>query len=385
MNRVSQRSVLSPEIHELIGLIYDAVTDQEGFFPFLRRFVEVFRGHGAAFSIYNLESNSLVGAWAVNIPDEAVAFYPEHVAHQDVLVETAIELKRQGEWRFVASNLDSGPGSDHLGKKTLTREWLESYGASEAAGAIGCLDGACLNFFGIQRNDQQPDFTREELRVFDQFLPHINRAVDLYTQLSHQHFRLAAERLALERLNRGILICDGAFRVVFGNTMANDILARGVGLRLDREGTLIARGAGRTRQFSTLLARAVEDSISQGHGPDRVLQIQHGEHPVTLVITPLAGGGDDGSRGKGALITLHDWSARPEINPELFRDTFNFTEAESRVALELLEGLSLKEIAEHSGRSRETIKYHLNSLFRKTGTRRQGALICMLSRFAWSG
>jgi DNA-binding CsgD family transcriptional regulator/PAS domain-containing protein len=377
---VSQSGVLSPEIHELIGLIYDAVTDQEGFFPFLRRFVEVFRGHSAAFSIYNLKNNSLVGAWAVNIPDEALAFYSEHVSHRDVLVETATQVRRDGEFCFVASNLDLGRDGDRLRKETRAGEWLASYGASEAAGAVAYLDGSYLNFFGIQRNEQQPAFTRAELRVFDQFLPHINRAVGLYTRLSHQYFQPAAERLALEKVNRGILVCDAAFRIVFSNAIAESILARGVGLSLDGNCTLIARGTGRARQLSFLLAKAVEDSISQRDGPDRVLQIQYGEHRLTLVITPLLRDGGDGSGGTGALMTLHDWNARPEVNPVLLRDIFDLTEAESRVALQLLEGLSLKEIAERSGRSRETTKYHLNSLFRKTGTSRQGALICLLSR-----
>ena len=385
MNPVSQSSVLSPEIHELIALIYESVTDQQGFFPFLRRFIEVFQGHSASFSIYNIRTSTLVGTWTVNIPDEALAFYSEHVSHRDVLVETALQAKRDGELRFIASNLDLGPDSDRLREETRAGEWLESYGATEAAGAIAYHDGSYLNFFGIQRNQQQPEFTRHELRVFDQFLPHINRAVDLYTRLSHQSSKPVAERLALERVNRGILVCDAAFRVVFSNAMADDILARDAGLRLDAERTLIARGAGRLKQFAILLAGAVEDSISDRDGPDRILQLHHGKQRLTVAITPLLGDGGDGSSGKGALITLHDWNIQPEFNPELFRDAFNLTEAESQVALQLMEGLSLKEIADLSGRSRETVKYHLNSLFRKTGTRRQGALICLLSRFGQPG
>lgn len=385
MNPPSRSSVLSPEIHELIGLIYDSVADQQGFFPFLRRFVEVFQGYSASFAIYNIRTNALVGAWTVDIPDDALAFYSEHVSHRDVLVETALQVKRDGELRFVASNLDLGPDTERLREETRAGEWLASYGASEAAGAIAYLDGTYLNFFGMQRSAEQPPFTREELSVFDQFLPHISRAVGLYTRLSHQNFQPVAERLALERVNRGILVCDAAFRVVFSNATADAIIGRGAGLRLAGDRTLIAQGTGRAREFSVLLTGAVGDSINERDGPDRLFQLQHGGHRITVVITPLLGDGAGSGQGKGALITLYDWSAQPEVNPELVRMTFGLTGAESQVALQLMEGLSLAEIAELSGRSRETVKYHLNSLFRKTGTRRQGALISLLSRSVAAG
>ena len=127
MNPPSRSSVLSPEIHELIGLIYDSVADQQGFFPFLRRFVEVFQGYSASFAIYNMRTNALVGAWTVDIPDDALAFYSEHVSHRDVLVETALQVKRDGELRFVASNLDLGPDTERLREETRAGGWPARY------------------------------------------------------------------------------------------------------------------------------------------------------------------------------------------------------------------------------------------------------------------
>lgn len=386
MRSFSQNDFLSHEFHDLIELIYDSVTSQEGFFPFLRRFIDIFHGHSASFAIYNVEGNDLVGAWTINIPNDALAFYSEHVSHRDVLVETAIAVRRQGDLRFIASNLDLGPDARKIRQETRAGEWLESYGASEAAGAIAYMDGCYLNFFGMQRNGDQPAFSREELRIFDGFLPHINRAVGLYTRLGRQSFEPIAERLALDRVNRGMLVCDATFRVVFRNTMADRILKQDGGIRLSSEGTLAIYGSESTGQFSLLVSSAVAASIDQRDEEDRVLQIKHGLQRLTLVITPLLSDGGEGSlQGKGALITIHDWSDQPPINPELFQGVFGLTEAECRIALQLMEGLCLKEIADLSGRSRETIKYHLNSLFRKTDTRRQGELISLLSRSGPTG
>lgn len=367
------------DFHELIGLIYDSVTLEQGFFPFLNRFIQVFHGHSASFAIYNTAENSLLGTWTVNIPEEALRFYSEHVSHRDVLVEKAISVNRQGRCRFVASNLDLGSDVKRLWRDTRAEEWLESYGACEAAGAICYMDGHYLNFFGMQRSPEQPEFSYEELSIFDGFLPHLRRAVGLYTRLMQQRCGPAAERLALERVDRGVIICDASFRVAFRNGKADDILKRNVGLWVNSDGMLVARGSKSTRQFAVLLSAAVEASIARRELEDQIFSLEQGPQRITLVVTPLQGAGV-GSMAQGVLVTLHDWSWGTQISDDLLKTLFDLTDAEATVAAKLVSGQSLSDIAVTSGRSRETIKYHLNNIFRKTGTRRQGELVSLLSR-----
>lgn len=368
------------DYHELIGLIYDAVTAEQGFFPFLRRFIDIFQGHSASFAIYNTAENALLGAWTVNIPEQALEFYSEHVSHRDVLVERAMSFYQRGECRFVASNLDLGPDVQRLRHETRAEEWLESYGASEPAGAVAYMEGHYLNFFGIQRSADQPTFSYEELRVFDGFLPHLHRAVDLYTRLMQKRCEPAVERLVLERVNRGIIICDASFRVVFQNAKADEILGRNVGLWINDEGMLAANGSESARRFAILLSLAVEASIARQGLDDQVLSLAHGRQRITLVVSPMLSGAGSGSSAQGALVTLHDLSWSPEIKEDLLQNLFDLTDAEVAVASDLLHGQSLSDIAHTSGRSRETVKYHLKSIFRKTRTRRQGELVLLLSR-----
>lgn len=381
MNLPDREGFFQHHYHELIGLIYDAVTAEQGFFPFLRHFIDVFHGHSASFAIYNTSENALLGAWTVNIPEQALEFYSQHVSHRDVLVERAMSVYQLGECRFVASNLDLGPDVQRLRKETRAEEWLESYGASEAAGAVAYMDGHYLNFFGIQRSADQPAFNYEELRVFDGFLPHLHRAVGLYTRLMQKRCEPAVERLVLERVNRGIVICDASFQVVFRNAKADEILGRSIGLWVNDEGMLAAQGGERARRFAILLSSAVEASIAGNVLDDQVLSLARGRQRITLVVSPLlSSSGPDNSTAHGALVTLHDLSWNAEFREDLLQSLFELTDAEAAVASELLNGQSLADIAQSSGRSRETVKYHLNSIFRKTRTRRQGELVSLLSR-----
>jgi len=62
--------------------------------------------------------------------------------------------------------------------------------------------------------------------------------------------------------------------------------------------------------------------------------------------------------------------------------TFGLSPAETRLCLVLAEGLSLAEAAERCGVTKETSRQRLKSIFQKTGTNRQSALVALLQRMA---
>jgi DNA-binding CsgD family transcriptional regulator len=81
-------------------------------------------------------------------------------------------------------------------------------------------------------------------------------------------------------------------------------------------------------------------------------------------------------------IVLLDLDARPEPSPRTLQRLFGLTAAEIHVAIELARGGNLLEIARSQRLSRTTIRSHLASLFVKTQTRRQVALVSLLGRVA---
>jgi DNA-binding CsgD family transcriptional regulator len=62
------------------------------------------------------------------------------------------------------------------------------------------------------------------------------------------------------------------------------------------------------------------------------------------------------------------------------RTSFGLTAAESRLALRLLTGESLKSAAAALGITYESARSQLKAIFQKTGTHRQGELIALLGR-----
>ncbi len=372
----------SPDYHDLIGLIYDAINKKDGFFPFLQRFIDVFDSHSASFAIFDLKSGTVAGSWTVNIPEHALAFYAEHVAPRDALVEAAMAAHERGELRFVASNLDI-ENVDDVRVRTRIGEFMASFGAYDAAGAVAYRDESYLNFFGVQRTAAQSPFGRQELAVFDRLLPHLHRAVRLYAEMSSLTKKaFALERVALEKLQWGILICDANFRVVFKSAIAEQLLEKQSGISISDQALLLFGNEGFSQNMMACLSDAIRASIEQREMADTVLRYESGANNMTITISPLSTdqNGDSVNRPHGgAMIGLHDWSLRREIDPSVLRRHFDLTNAEARVSALLAEGYSLNDIALLLNRTRETVKSHLTSTFRKTNTTRQGELVALLS------
>ena len=90
-----------------------------------------------------------------------------------------------------------------------------------------------------------------------------------------------------------------------------------------------------------------------------------------------------GSRAPGGLpetnaaLFLMRPKEPPPPNSFRLQISFGMTPAETRLADLLAYGKSLKDIGEHLHLGRETLKSQLRSLFKKTGTHRQGELIAL--------
>ncbi len=66
---------------------------------------------------------------------------------------------------------------------------------------------------------------------------------------------------------------------------------------------------------------------------------------------------------------------RHPINPNLVAKTLELSPAESRVAVWLAEGKSVRDMAEATGRTERTIYWHLQQIYQKQSISRQADLV----------
>jgi DNA-binding response OmpR family regulator/DNA-binding CsgD family transcriptional regulator len=183
---------------------------------------------------------------------------------------------------------------------------------------------------------------------------------------------------ALNRIAVGVFLLDSERKVIFRNRRAEELLDEADGLSLSREGLL----RGEKPQQTQALRDAVDSAATRAAGGDRqasdavALSRPSGRRALFAVACPLGKGpAQSGEPVVGLFVTDPEW--RPSAAAEAVAQLYGLSPAETRLALALVRGLRLDEIADEFGLSRNTVSYTLKNLFRKTETDRQADLISL--------
>lgn len=181
---------------------------------------------------------------------------------------------------------------------------------------------------------------------------------------------------ALNRIAVGVFLIDSERKVLFRNRRAEELLKEGEGISLSREDLLRGEKPQQTQALRDIIDVAIA-RVAQGNrqGSDAVaLTRSSGRRPLIAVACPLGKG--EGAAGEpvvGLFVTDPEW--RSDDTAQAVAQLYGLSPAETRLALALVRGLRLDEIAEEFGLSRNTVSYTLKNLFRKTETDRQADLI----------
>ncbi len=183
---------------------------------------------------------------------------------------------------------------------------------------------------------------------------------------------------ALNRIAVGVFLIDAERKVLFRNRRADDLIAEADGLSLSREGLLRGEKPAQTQALRDIIDMAVA-RVANGErqSSDAVaLTRDSGKRPLIAVACPLGRGpAATGEPAVGLFVTDPEW--RSSDAAEAVAQLYGLSPAETRLALALVRGLRLDEIAEEFGLSRNTVSYTLKNLFRKTETDRQADLISL--------
>jgi DNA-binding CsgD family transcriptional regulator len=198
----------------------------------------------------------------------------------------------------------------------------------------------------------------------------------LHAELRKLGLQSSVALRALDQLAAGVIVTQGDRRVIELNRAAEEIIRRNDGLGI-RKGKL---RASRLRGHETRSAdRRCDPARKTSAKPGRMLigrpsgglayivtaaslgvSLAVLDHPLAMV---LVAGPEEGS------LSVHDLS-----------DLFGLSAAESRLALTLIKGKKLRDIADDTGLRITTLRTQLSSIQKKIGAERQVDLIRILSR-----
>ncbi len=220
-----------------------------------------------------------------------------------------------------------------------------------------------------------------------QIIPHIVRAMEFSLQTSRIARGPDLTQRLIDALPDAALVIGIRGEIVLLNAAAESLLGRPDGVLTSRSGRPTLRIG--MLETSTRLADAIRKALSVALGGDvefeRAFPIPRpsGLPPYLVLITPLAPSlsslweaRDSGAR---VLVQIVDSDAKTRSQARQLQVIFKLTDAETRVAALIGNGMSLPEIARTLGISVNTVKTHAGRCFAKAGVRSQAALARLIA------
>jgi DNA-binding NarL/FixJ family response regulator len=214
----------------------------------------------------------------------------------------------------------------------------------------------------------------------------LHRVVERHRLVRRQHERETRRAVSvaasgiLDRLPLGVMMIDGRGQVLMTNAKARAIIAAGDGVMVDpANGGFRAENAEETKALLDLVKRTIAGEVGADESCALTISRPSMRHPICLMVTPLAARSRGSSEARaGAAIFLSDPDDQVDIDEDVLRGLYELTRVEARLALGLVRGQQLDELATETKVSVHTVRSQLKQVFRKTDTNRQADLVKLL-------
>jgi len=276
------------------------------------------------------------------------------------------------------------PGSNGVmaADSDLYLHWMKPNGVFHVGGAQFVDNSSHRAGIAILRNEKAGAWNDGELRVINEVLPHLKRALNIHSEFTYLRLKQDALLKGLDRLVIGLILYDRNAKPVYINPTAQAIIKQHPALQMQEGDLLLINPEDEKNLRKTIIHAAgidPEDSWKQSVA----IGVTHPdvESPLPILVTPMHANlitSDLDYEGARVAVFLSDPNQQQPISIDSLVSVYNLTPSEAQVAISLANGHSIDEIANRSNHSTHTIRSQLKSVFRKTGVSRQSELIKVL-------
>jgi DNA-binding CsgD family transcriptional regulator len=360
----------SDALRRIEAAISDAALDPDQWSVALQLVTRATDTVGAAVIVRDNRTNS--AQW-VNFVGESAELAAPYIDYYSKLDRYSIFLEQSPSNRLIRLS-EAIPQSD-----LRTDEWYNDFvlkcGVGDLVGSRIHGSDSHTVLLGIHEGIGRAPLTPESVAGLNQLLKPIGRAAQLQLRMHEFGWRSLIALRSLDHLSAGVIVSDGTGRVIEMNVIAEQIIREGDGLRL-RQGKLFAHRAFETGKLAALLsaATATNDMCAIGH---MAIGRPNNKAPYLLSVAPLETNLTNYGRPV-ALTLVIDPDARLPTHDHL-AGLFGLSPAESRVAIAIMSGKLIRDIATELGVEIATLRTQLRSIFHKVGVKRQADLVRVLA------
>lgn len=321
----------------------------------------------ASYMVRDRRRNQLIIYDAGLLPDSGRPVYHTHFQHLDPARE---RLDRAPVGAIYVDRLDFG--ARNMAVSDFYLRFLHPHGIESIMRMVVDRDADTEWLVGFQRVRGRPPFDVGNAVALHALLDHLQTAIRAKHKMSELQTALAWSQLAIDKVAFPLLMVDSNLRVL-GRNHAGDRWLQ------ESDNPLSAA------MPPANLRLAVKQACGDEQSPARVATFtsasRSSERQGLIVALPLPAPAATPKEMDSPCVLLVGIGLQPQIAPgeDLLRDLFALTRSEIALAGKLANGMTLSEVSETAGVGRETVRTHLKSVLRKTGTRRQSELTALLT------
>lgn len=302
--------------------------------------------------------------------EKAVQEYEQHYALIDERVPIAM---RMGPGQVM---LDHEHFSDrHISRSALYTDCLAPQGMKHTMGLMLRVQGSVQQYVGFMRRVDQPHFSDADRRLALHLLPDVVRAAQLRARVDQLARHAALGLAALDTLAQAVAVLDARCRIQYCNAAAERLLARPGALGV-RCGQLHCHDSAAQARWQALVAAAC---ARQGGAMAGALQPAPGPRGLVVTVLPLNAHHLLAPRhAPMALAVMGEPAPAGGPDPRLVSSLLGLSPTETRLALLLAAGATVKDFAAAERVSWHTARTHAKNLLRKSGCHRQVDLVRLL-------
>jgi DNA-binding CsgD family transcriptional regulator len=377
----------SERLSVLIGDIYDAALD-----PAL--WVSVLGG-----------TRAFVGAAAAGLGWKDVAAKSGGIYYEDYYDDgrgSAISLSYRRSYFEKYVKLDpcsTGQFFAEIGEPVITadlvpydefvqtrfyKEWVRPQGLIDAAMTVLDRSTTAMSFLALHRHHRDGFFDEAALRRVRLIVPHFRRAALISKLLDSRHAEAASFADTFDGISAGMFLVDATSRLVHANIAGHTMLDSADVLHVEN-GRLAVNDLQAGRVFAEAFASACSGDVALGvSGIGVPLMARDGERYIANVLPLTSGARRRAGAGyaAAAVLFVHKAALETASPPAVIAKAYKLTPTELRVLLAVVEVGGTPEVAAALGIAQTTVKFHLGSVYKKTGRSRQADLVKLVAEFS---
>jgi len=366
------------ELSEFIGEIYDAALTGN-WSEVLDKFIDITQSNKAFFFLQKLDSvQPLILEIKTNFEhsQQAVIEYQSRIEEDPFYSMT--KMIPEGEFVNYNDYVDISQHENTEYYKTILKPMKSHY----ILAGILCRDGIHESCFVINRGNDQFAYSVEDTNLVKLITPHFSRAMHIFKELRLYRNYANISKCILDNEDKAILVCDESSRIIISNEYANHKLLSPCNVVLEKE-KLKLSSKDNQQQLERYISQCTKLAFSD-IGTQETLTIEGNtiegtSESILITVSPLQNKNSFNNIDIPCCVVTINFQHQLDWNS--LQKEFVLTPKELQLLKAIYTKKRLFELTSVFNVSYNTLRTHLQTIFRKTGVNSQTELMVKINLF----